>query len=179
MAFWLLYMRTLNRNHAAFIAFGEANAARLKAGPSVDSAEKFIVALKRIDLSGTGPRFSAAFKLYVDGMDEGISRLKAGKEIGDANDKVKSGYSELLAISRQSGFEWLSSFDVPMAVMLALSGSFSLGIRKQQAAARLERVRRGEMTEHLAQRRNRDLSLAGYTLILAGLGIAVSHYLSN
>jgi hypothetical protein len=172
-------MRTLNRNHAAFIAFGEANAARLKDGPSVDSAERFILALKRIDMSGTSARFRAAFMLYVGGMDEGISRLKAGKEIGDSNNKVKSGYNELLVISRQSGFEWLSSFDVPMAIMLALSGGFFLGIRKQQAAARLERVKKGELTEEFARKRNRDLSLAGYTLIFAGLGIAVSHYLSN
>jgi hypothetical protein len=35
------------------------------------------------------------------------------------------------------------------------------------------------MTEDLAKRRNRDLTLSGYALVFAGLGIAVSHFLSS
>ncbi|HWZ95148.1 MAG TPA: hypothetical protein VNW30_08140 [Opitutaceae bacterium] len=178
-ASWLNYARTLNRNRDAFVALGEANNERLKAGPGIESAEAFVAALRKIDVSHTSRRFQEAFRLYVEGLAEGISRLKAGKVLGDSDTNTKTGYSELLAISRQSGFEWLSSFDVPMAVMCTLSGCIFLSSRKQQAAARLERVRRGEMTEDLAKRRNRDLTLSGYTLVFAGLGIAVSHFLSS
>jgi hypothetical protein len=69
-------------------------------------------------------------------------------------------------------------FDIPMACMFFVSGVVFLGLRKQQATARLERVRKGEMTEAEAKKRNRDWSLSGYTMIVLGMGLAVSHYLT-
>jgi len=70
-------------------------------------------------------------------------------------------------------------FDLPMAGLFLAGGVVALAIRKQQAAARLERVKNGEMTEELARKRNRDLSLSGYAFVALGLGIAISHFLSN
>lgn len=72
----------------------------------------------------------------------------------------------------------MSIFDIPMAVMSFLGGVVVLGLRKQQATARFERVRKGELTESEAKKRNRDWSLSGYTFIALGLGLAISHYLS-
>jgi hypothetical protein len=172
-AFWLSYVRTLSRNHAAFAAFGEANSERLKAGASISSAEGFIAALRKIDVSSTSPRFKAAFEMYVAGMAEGVSRLKAGKDLGDSNDKVKSGYDELLAISRETGFEWLSSFDVPMATMLALSGVFVLSIRTQQQGLRQRRVDAGEITLEQSNKAGKLLNWCGPLLILCGVTIFV------
>jgi hypothetical protein len=78
-----------------------------------------------------------------------------------------------------SSAEQMAMFDVPMAIICVIGGVMTLSIRKQQAAARLERVKKGEMTEAVAKRRNRDLSLSGYTFIALGFGIAISHYLSK
>lgn len=72
----------------------------------------------------------------------------------------------------------MSVFDVPMALMFFVSGVVMLALKKQQAAARLERVKKGEMTESEAKKRNRDWSLIGYTMIVLGLGLTISHYLS-
>jgi hypothetical protein len=79
------------------------------------------------------------------------------------------------AISDPTG---MSVFDIPMAVMFFVSGLVVLGLRKQQATARFERVKKGELTESEAKKRNRDWSLSGYTFIALGLGLAISHYLS-
>ena len=79
------------------------------------------------------------------------------------------------AVSDPTG---MSLFDIPMALMFFVSGMVMLGLRKQQAAARLERVKKGELTETEAKKRNRDLSLSGYASIALGLGLAISHYLT-
>jgi hypothetical protein len=79
------------------------------------------------------------------------------------------------AISDPTG---MSMFDLPMAFMSFVGGVVFLSLKKQQARARLERVKKGEMTEAEAKKRNRDWSLSGYTMIVLGLGLAISHYLT-
>lgn len=81
-----------------------------------------------------------------------------------------------IAVSDPTG---MSRFDIPMAFMFFVSGVALLGLRKQQATARVERVKKGELTESEAKKRNRDWSLAGYAFIALGLGLAISHYLGS
>jgi len=84
-----------------------------------------------------------------------------------------------MLLAATSSANQMALFDIPMAIAAVVGGVAFLSMRKQQAAARAERVRRGEMTEQLARKRNRELLLGGYTFIALGLGIAISHYLSK
>ena len=66
--------------------------------------------------------------------------------------------------------------DLPFALIFFTIGAVLLVLKKQQAAARLERVKKGEITAIEAKQLNRICSLGGYVLIAIGVILALTHY---
>jgi hypothetical protein len=84
-----------------------------------------------------------------------------------------------MLLAELSNAQKMESLDYPIAALAFVWGVVCLANRKKQAARRLERVSKGELTEAESSKRGRLLTQGGYTLVAIGFGVAISHYLSN
>ena len=80
---------------------------------------------------------------------------------------------QLLAMAKP---EAMQVFDLPMAVMFIVTGVIFIAMRKQQAAARMERVKRGELSLVDAQKRDRALSWGAYFITIIGIGLLAAYF---
>ena len=78
-----------------------------------------------------------------------------------------------LALADPTGMEIL---DLPIAIMFVATGIIFLAIRKPQSSARMERVKRGELSLKDAEKKNRTFSLCAYSVIGIGVGLLVAHF---
>jgi hypothetical protein len=83
--------------------------------------------------------------------------------IATFGDKV---HPMILAISDA---EKLSTLDLPIALLMLAFGVVAISLRKQQAAARLVRVKKGELSEAEAKKNEKIIYWSGYVLTALGL----------
>jgi hypothetical protein len=73
----------------------------------------------------------------------------------------------------------MKMFDIPASILAILTGVVFLSFRSRLRIATLGQVSKGEITELEARKRSRIFTQVGYTSLAVGVGLAVSHYLTN
>jgi hypothetical protein len=89
------------RTREVFAAIGKANEERKSKGENIASAEAFVAALRKINVSYAKKELKPAFEAYVSGFEEGLALLKAGKSTEMADIKTQAAYQQLVEIARR------------------------------------------------------------------------------
>ena len=72
-------------------------------------------------------------------------------------------------ILAMSAAQKMRTLDLPMSLLMLVMGIIFIALRKQQAAARHERMKKGELSAEEAEKNGRIFYWGGYVVTAAGL----------